>query len=126
MAKYILAVDDETHVRRLVEINLQRAGYRVTTACDGQEALEKIEAEPPDLVVLDVRMPHLDGFEVLRRLKGDPGTQHIKVVMLTGKKWDADIVEGWHSGADAYLTKPFSPIELLATVSELLSTSGSG
>src|SRR5262249_47739415 len=116
MTRHVLATDDEVHIRRLVEVNLQRAGYRVTTAYDGQDALEKIRAEPPDMVVLDVMMPRVDGFEVLRRLKTDPATAEIPVLMLTAKAQDADILAGWQSGADCYLTKPFNPMELLSWV----------
>jgi two-component system alkaline phosphatase synthesis response regulator PhoP/two-component system response regulator VicR len=116
MQKYVLAVDDEPHIRRLVEVNLQRAGYRVGTACDGQEALERIREEPPDMVVLDVMMPRMDGFELLRRLKADPGTAEIPILMLTAKAQDADIFRGWQSGVHCYLTKPFNPFELLTYV----------
>ncbi len=77
MAKQILAVDDEQNIRRLLEVNLQRAGYQVTTAWDGQDALEKLSRQRPDMVVLDVMMPRIDGFEVLRRLKADPSTAEI-------------------------------------------------
>jgi two-component system, OmpR family, alkaline phosphatase synthesis response regulator PhoP len=122
MAKHVLVVDDEVHVRRLVELHLERAGYRVTTASDGQEALDKVAAEHPDLVILDVIMPRVDGFEVLRRLKGNPETAPIPVLMLTVRIWDSDIKEGWHSGAYAYLTKPFSPQELLQTVAQILAS----
>jgi len=114
--KHVLAVDDEGHIRRLVEVNLQRAGYRVTMATDGQDALEQIQAEAPDLVVLDVMMPRLDGFGLLQRLKQDPTTAEIPVLMLTARAQDADIFRGWQSGVDAYLTKPFNPKELLTYV----------
>ena len=119
MAKHILAVDDERHIRRLVEVNLQRAGYHVTTAEDGVEALERIALARPDMVVLDWLMPRLDGFEVLRRLKGDPATREIPIVMLTAKAQDADIFRGWQSGADCYLTKPFNPMELTTFIRRL-------
>lgn len=118
--KHILAVDDEINIRRLVEVNLQRAGYRVSKASDGVEALASIEAERPDLVVLDVMMPHMDGFEVLKRLKMDPGTAGLPVIMLTAKAQDADIFRGWSSGVDCYLTKPFNPTELLVFVRKTL------
>ena len=120
MPKHILAVDDEMPIRRLVQINLQRAGYRVTMACDGQEALLKMQADPVDLLVLDIGMPNMDGLELLRRLKADPETAGMPIILLTGKKRDGDVVEGWHAGADSYLTKPFHPTELLATVQQLL------
>jgi two-component system, OmpR family, alkaline phosphatase synthesis response regulator PhoP len=108
MPKKILAVDDERHIVRLVEVNLQRAGYEVVTAYDGREALEKVKSENPDLVVLDVMMPYMDGFEVLKNLKADPATAEIPVIMLTAKAQDADVFRGWQSGVDCYLTKPFS------------------
>jgi two-component system alkaline phosphatase synthesis response regulator PhoP/two-component system response regulator VicR len=119
--KHILTVDDETNIRRLVQVNLQRAGYRVTMACDGIEALEYIGQERPDLVVLDVMMPRMDGFEVLRRLKMDASLAELPVIMLTAKAQDADIFRGWQSGADCYLTKPFNPTELLAFVKRILN-----
>jgi two-component system alkaline phosphatase synthesis response regulator PhoP/two-component system response regulator VicR len=127
MPKKILAVDDERHIVRLVEVNLQRAGYEVVTAYDGREALEKVKAENPDLVVLDVMMPYMDGFEVLKNLKADPATAEIPVIMLTAKAQDADVFRGWQSGVDCYLTKPFNPMELLTFVKRIFdSLSNSG
>lgn len=129
MPKKILAVDDERHIVRLVEVNLQRAGYEVVTAFDGREALEKVKSENPDLVVLDVMMPYMDGFEVLKQLKADPATAEIPVIMLTAKAQDADVFRGWQSGVDCYLTKPFNPMELLTFVRRIfdsLSASGGG
>jgi two-component system, OmpR family, alkaline phosphatase synthesis response regulator PhoP len=127
MPKKILAVDDERHIVRLVEVNLQRAGYEVVTAYDGREALEKVKAENPDLVVLDVMMPYMDGFEVLKNLKADPATAEIPVIMLTAKAQDADVFRGWQSGVDCYLTKPFNPMELLTFVKRIFdSLSGRG
>src|SRR5204862_221251 len=117
----ILAVDDERHVVRLIEVNLARAGYEVTAASDGREALEQIAQSRPDLVILDVMMPHMDGFEVLRNLRTNPETSRIPVIMLTVKAQDADIFHGYATGANAYLTKPFSPMELLAAVNALLA-----
>jgi two-component system, OmpR family, alkaline phosphatase synthesis response regulator PhoP len=116
MAKRILAVDDEQNIRRLIEVNLQRAGYEVRTAEDGVDALEKIRANPPDMIVLDVMMPRMDGFELLRILQSDPGTADIPVVMLTAKAQDADVFRGWQSGAEMYLTKPFNPAQLLTMI----------
>jgi len=120
--KRILAVDDEKHIVRLVEVNLQRAGYDVDTAYDGREALEKVKASPPDLIVLDVMMPHLDGFSVLKALKQDATTKHIPVIMLTAKAQDADVFRGWQSGVDSYLTKPFNPLELITFVERILDS----
>lgn len=122
MAKKILAVDDERHIVRLVEVNLQRAGYEVVTAFDGKEALEKVKSENPDLVVLDVMMPFMDGFEVLRNLKANPETAEIPVIMLTAKAQDADVFRGWQSGVDCYLTKPFNPMELLTFVKRIFDS----
>lgn len=127
MPKKILAVDDERHIVRLVEVNLQRAGYQVVTAFDGREALEKVKSEKPDLVVLDVMMPYMDGFEVLKNLKADPVLAEIPVIMLTAKAQDADVFRGWQSGVDCYLTKPFNPMELLTFVKRIFdSLGGSG
>lgn len=126
MPKKILAVDDERHIVRLVEVNLQRAGYEVVTAYDGREALEKVQSENPDLVVLDVMMPYMDGFEVLKNLKADPATAEIPVIMLTAKAQDADVFKGWQSGVDCYLTKPFNPMELLTFVKRIFDSLGAG
>jgi two-component system alkaline phosphatase synthesis response regulator PhoP/two-component system response regulator VicR len=118
--RHVLVVDDENNIRRLIEVNLVRAGYRVSTAMDGVDALEKIAADRPDIVVLDVMMPRMDGFEVLHRLKAEPSTAEIHVLMLTAKAQDADVFHGWKSGADGYLTKPFNPMELLIWVRRTL------
>lgn len=116
MAKKVLAVDDEKHIVRLVQINLQKEGYDVVTASNGREALEKVDLERPDLVVMDVMMPEMDGFEALKRLKDNPETADIPVIMLTAKAQDADVFRGWQSGVDLYLTKPFNPMELITFV----------
>ena len=97
MAKKILLVDDEKHIVRLVQVNLERMGHTVITAYDGPEALEKVKTDKPDLIVLDVMMPQMDGFEVLKRLKSDPTTRDIPVIMLTAKAQDADVFRGWQS-----------------------------
>jgi two-component system alkaline phosphatase synthesis response regulator PhoP/two-component system response regulator VicR len=121
VSKRILAVDDERHIVRLIQVNLERAGYQVSTAFDGPEALKKIESDRPDLVVLDVMMPKMDGFEVLKRLRANPETRQIPIIMLTAKAQDQDVFKGWSSGADAYLTKPFNPLELITFVKRILS-----
>lgn len=126
MAKKILAVDDERHIVRLVQVNLERQGYTVVTAYDGKEALEKVEAEQPDLIVLDVMMPYMDGFEVLQNLKRNPTTRDIPVIMLTAKAQDADVFRGWQSGVDCYLTKPFNPMELIAFVKRIFKSIDEG
>ena len=117
----ILAVDDERHIVRLIQVNLERAGFQVITAFDGPEALKKVEADKPDLVVLDVMMPKMDGFEVLKRLQANPETRDIPVIMLTAKAQDADVFRGWSSGVSAYLTKPFNPLELITFVKRIFS-----
>lgn len=121
MAQHILIVDDEPSVRRIVQVNLERAGYRVSMASHGVEALEKVQADRPDLVLLDVVMPHMDGFETLRRLKADPQTAAIPVVMASAQFKDGHTFESQRMGAELYLNKPFSPMELLQMVKEALS-----
>jgi two-component system, OmpR family, alkaline phosphatase synthesis response regulator PhoP len=122
----ILAVDDEKHIVRLVQVNLERQGYEVVTANDGREALQKVEEERPDLVVLDVMMPYMDGFEVLQNMRRNPATRDIPVIMLTAKAQDADVFKGWQSGVDCYLTKPFNPMELLSFVKRIFDSSDGG
>ena len=116
----VLAVDDEVHIAHLVKINLERAGYEVRTAGDGEEALDLITQEVPDLVILDVMMPRMSGFDVLRKLKSDAGTRDIPIMMLTARGSDTDSSDALLLGVDVYLTKPFSPTELLAFVSRIL------
>jgi len=122
MPRKILAVDDEKHIVKLVQVNLERQGYEVITAYDGKEALQKVEAEHPDLVVLDVMMPYMDGFEVLQNLRRNPSTRDIPVIMLTAKAQDADVFKGWQSGVDCYLTKPFNPMELVSFVKRIFKS----
>src|SRR3989440_9444598 len=112
MARKILAVDDERSIIRLIQVTLEKHGHQVVTAFDGKEALERVAREQPDMIVLDVMMPYLDGFEVLHELKKDPDTRDIPVIMLTAKAQDADVFNGYKRGADCYLTKPFNPNEL--------------
>lgn len=118
MAKRILAVDDDPHIQRLVKFCLERAGYTVMTASNGIEALERVSSRP-DLIVLDVEMPYMDGFEVLNNLKGSPQTSSIPVIMLTARASDTDVLEGWQSGADVYIAKPFYEPELVGFVKRL-------
>ena len=122
MARKILVVDDERHIVRLVEVNLTRAGYDIVVAYDGIEALEVVKKENPDMIVLDVMMPRMDGFEVLKKLQADESTQNIPVIMLTAKAQDADIFKGWSSGVSSYLTKPFNPRELLTFVERIFQS----
>ncbi|MFN7172410.1 MAG: response regulator transcription factor [Fimbriimonadaceae bacterium] len=115
----ILVCDDERHIVRLIQVNLEKNGYQVVTAFDGKEGLEKVKSEKPDLCVLDVMMPYMDGFEVLKNLRRDPETEALPVIMLTAKAQDKDVFEGYHYGADMYLTKPFNPIELVSFVKRI-------
>ncbi len=120
--KRVLVVDDERHIVRLVQVNLERQGYEVVTAYDGVECLEKAKADKPDLIVLDIMMPRMDGFEALQRLKTDPETHHIPVIMLTARAQDRDVLQGYQYGADLYLTKPFSPLELISLVKRVFES----
>lgn len=120
--KKILMVDDEKHIVRLVQVNLERAGYEVMTAYDGVEALEIVAKDKPDMIVLDVMMPRKDGFETLKDLQASPETRDIPVIMLTAKAQDADIFHGWASGVSSYLTKPFNPRELLTFVDRIFQS----
>jgi two-component system, OmpR family, alkaline phosphatase synthesis response regulator PhoP len=122
----ILVCDDERHIVRLIQVNLERQGYTVVTAFDGKEGLEKIRAEKPNLVVLDVMMPYMDGFEVLKTLRREPETEALPVIMLTAKAQDKDVFEGYHYGADMYLTKPFNPMELVSFVKRITDGQGPG
>ncbi|MBL8049536.1 MAG: response regulator [Chthonomonas sp.] len=119
MPTKVLVCDDERNIVRLIQVNLEKAGYTVVTAYDGKDGLEKIRAEKPDMVVLDVMMPYMDGFEVLKNLRREPDTADLPVIMLTAKAQDKDVFEGYHYGADMYLTKPFNPQELLTFVKRL-------
>ncbi len=115
----VLVCDDERHIVRLIQVNLERQGYHVVTAFDGKEGLEKIRSEKPNLVVLDVMMPYMDGFEVLKTIRREPETENLPVIMLTAKAQDKDVFEGYHYGADMYLTKPFNPMELVTFVKRI-------
>ncbi len=116
MAEVILVVDDDPDVARFIEVNLRAAGYEVHVASDGEEALAKAVEIRPDLILLDVMMPKLDGFEVAQRLRRDSRTNSCSIIMLTAKALSADKVLGLSSGADDYIIKPFDPVELLARV----------
>jgi DNA-binding response OmpR family regulator len=120
----ILIADDDPLLRTLVEHKLSLAGHRVIAAEDGAQALAEIGRLKPDLVVLDAMMPVLDGFEVLRRLKGDPATAGLPVIMLTALKREADIVGALELGAADYLVKPFIPDELVMRIRRFLPATG--
>src|SRR2546428_3893956 len=116
MAESVLVVDDDPDVARFVEVNLRSAGYEVSVASNGEEALERALELRPDLVLLDVMMPKLDGFEVAQRLRRDSRTSSSSIIMLTAKALSSDKVLGLSSGADDYIIKPCGPVELLARV----------
>jgi len=116
----ILIVEDEEDILELVRYNLAREGYRVTGLTSGEEALKAVRKSPPDLVLLDLMLPGMDGLEICKILKGDPQTRHIPIVMLTAKSEDSDIVTGLEIGADDYITKPFSPKVLIARIRTVL------
>ena len=120
MEKKIVVVDDEANIRELVRFNLEKEGFTVIEAVDGVTAISTVRAEKPDLVVLDLMLPALDGLEVCRVLKKDVATSGIPVIMLTAKAEEIDKVLGLEMGADDYLTKPFSPRELLARIKAVL------
>ena len=118
----ILAVDDEPNIVRLIQVNLERQGYQVETANSGVQALAKIKENRPDLLVSDVMMPEMDGFELLANIRRDPALSDLPVIMLTAKAQDNDVMTGYKTGADMYLTKPFNPAELIAFVKRILSS----
>jgi two-component system alkaline phosphatase synthesis response regulator PhoP len=121
MAKQkILVVDDEEDILELLKFNLSREGYQVPCAVSGEQALRLVRSENPDLVVLDLMLPGIDGLEVTKRLKSNPNTKNLPIVMLTAKGEEADIVTGLELGADDYITKPFSPRILVARVRAVL------
>jgi two-component system phosphate regulon response regulator PhoB len=116
----VLVVDDERDITALVAYHLARAGYRVSTAASGPEAMQALEREPPDLVVLDLMLPGRSGYEVLEALRAREATQSIGVILLTARREEADRIKGLAAGADDYLTKPFSPEELVLRVGAVL------
>ena len=118
--KTILAVDDEPHILRLIQFTLERAGYEVVTAQNGAEALKVIDGRRPALIISDVMMPYVNGFEFLRRLRANSQTADIPVILLTVRSSDTDISDAWSMGVDLYLPKPFMPAELISFVERLL------
>jgi twitching motility two-component system response regulator PilH len=118
----ILVVDDSPMLREMISALLDKSGLTISVAKDGQEAKEKIAANPPDLVVLDVVMPNMNGYELCRWVKSDPATQGVLVILCSSKSEEFDRYWGIKQGADAYVIKPFRPGELLGTVETLLAT----
>lgn len=121
MAKKILIVDDEVNIVISMEFLIKQAGYDLEIAQDGEEALEKVASFNPDLILLDVMMPKINGFEVCRRIRHNPDWQDIKIIMLTAKGREVEVTKGMALGADAYIIKPFSTKELMAEVKQILS-----
>src|SRR5690242_4296535 len=126
MSRKILVIDDEPDALELVAYNLKQAGFSVVTAKDGAEGLEKVKSTSPDLIVLDVMLPEMDGFSLCRVFKNTPVTANIPIIMLTAKAAEIDRVLGLELGADDYLTKPFSPRELVLRVKKLLDRAQPG
>lgn len=120
MAQKVLIVDDETNIVISLEFLIAQSGYDLRIAHNGQEALELVGAFEPDLILLDVMMPHINGFEVCRRVRENPAWQHTKIIMLTAKGREVEVTKGLALGADAYVTKPFSTKALLAQVRDIL------
>jgi DNA-binding response OmpR family regulator len=119
-AKLILVADDDDDVRELVVFRLERAGYEVVTAADGEEAVNLARERHPDLCVIDVMMPKLDGYEVTRKLRKTDGLAAVPVLLLTASVQEAAVAEGFEAGADDYVKKPFSPQELLDRIAAAL------
>ncbi len=120
MAKRILIADDEANIVISLEFLMKREGYDVAVAADGEAALLEFERVPPDLVLLDVMMPKKSGFEVCREIRSNPQWRATKVIMLTAKGRETETAKGLALGADAYVTKPFSTMELVAKVKQML------
>lgn len=121
MAKKVLIVDDEMNIVTALEFLLQKSGYEVMAAQNGDEALKRIESFAPDLVLLDVMMPRISGYEVCRRMRERADWKHIKIIMLSAKGREAEVSKGVSLGADLYVTKPFSNNELVGKIGELLA-----
>ena len=124
MTEKILLVDDDKDTLRLVGLMLRRQGYEVRAVDNGAQAITMAQEETPDLILLDIMMPEMDGYEVARRLRADPGTAEVPIIMFTAKSQVDDKVMGFEAGADDYLTKPTQPRELFAHMKAVLARSG--
>ncbi len=122
MAKKILIADDEPNIVISLEFLMKREGFDVTVATDGEEAVNRIRSDRPDLVLLDVMMPKKSGFEVCQEIKADPELESTRILMLTAKGRDTEVSKGLALGADAYMTKPFSTKELVERVRSMLES----
>jgi DNA-binding response OmpR family regulator len=124
MVKRVLIVDDEPNIVLSLEFLMQREGYQVATAADGEAALEALAAQAPDLVILDVMLPKMNGFDVCRHIRADPRWKGVRILMLTARGRETEVAKGLGLGADLYVTKPFSTKELVAQVKGLLAARG--
>ena len=118
--KKILVVDDEPYILRTLTFVLKKEGYEVSSATNGEEAMASVRESPPDLMFLDIMMPKKNGYEVCQEIKGDPNLSDIHIIMLTAKGQDADREKGLSVGAEEFMTKPFSPMQVVGRVRELL------
>ena len=119
-SQQVVIVEDEADIREVIAYNLKREGYRTSAVADGEQALQWVRETLPDLVLLDLMLPGLDGLEVCQRLKSDAATRNVRIIMVTAKGEERDILTGLDLGADDYLTKPFSPKELLGRIRAVL------
>jgi two-component system cell cycle response regulator DivK len=126
MARRILAVDDQEDNRRILRDLLTNAGYEVLESATGGDAVTQAEAHRPDLILMDIQLPGLDGYEATRRIKGNPALRHIPIIVVTSYALSGDDVKAFEVGCDAYVTKPFVPRELLAKVREYLGKAEAG
>ncbi len=120
MSPRVLLIDDDAQVLKLMSVNFELDGYNVVSASSGEEALDIVASAKPDVVVCDVMMPGMDGLEVVRRLRADPTTEHLPVVVVSAKAQRSDVSDGRFAGADEYVVKPFDPQDLLDAVERLL------
>lgn len=123
-APRVLVVDDSEMIRSLIVMNLEMEGFEVEEASDGQACLDAVHAVSPDAITLDVRMPRVDGFSVVERLRADPATAKIPIVMVTARAQGSDLARGAELGVDAYVTKPFDPSALVETVRSVMRPPG--
>jgi DNA-binding response OmpR family regulator len=120
MTRRILIADDEPNIVVSLEFLMKREGFEVVTVTDGEAALAALASTPPDLVLLDIMLPRMNGFEVCQRIRANPEWRHVKVLMLSAKGRDTEVAKGMALGADAYVTKPFSTKDLVAQVRQML------
>ncbi len=121
MGRTIVIAEDEAHIARLITFKLEREGFTVHWGRDGMEGYTLVERHKPDLVLLDIMMPVMDGYEVLRKIKDNDDLKDIPVIMLTAKGQERDIVKGLEKGSEDYIVKPFSPVELMARIHKVLN-----